>query len=42
MQLSYESVIVEERKETKFSERLQKKAKLLWVGFWVQAAYGYQ
>ena len=39
IQLSYQSVIVGEKKEIKFSERLQKKTKLLWVGFWVQATY---
>ena len=42
IQLSYQSVIVEKKKETKFSERLQKKVKLLWVVFLVQAAYDYQ
>ena len=42
IQLSYQSVVVEEKKETKLLERSQKKAKLLWGGFWVQAAYDYQ
>ena len=42
MQLSYQSVIVEQKKETKFLERLHKKAKLQWVAFLLQVTYHYQ
>ena len=41
MQISYQSVIVEEKKRNKVFRKIAEKTKLLWVVFWIQDAYGY-